>query len=1507
MKWLPPFTNALAYLGISDNGTSDLTNVDTVTFRQNDYGLKEVAQGVRPNVDIVAVHGLDGHWKKTWTTESDVFWLQDLLPRVIPNARILSYGYDSRTHGSSPVSEQYIWQHATALVSDLTLLREETHTEQRPIIFLAHSLGGLVLKNALIHADSTRTGHLLSHHAIKSSTYGLNFIGTPHQGGNGVSLGKILVNVGSALMYTTQNAVKHLADNSEYLQKQQSDYLAISADFDTVCFYETYQMALPGYGHLLVVPRHSAVIQGQRNVEEIPLNADHKSMTKFESSEDENFKRVSRIVKRMVNKAAERDARQQEDPGPLREQYVVPLYLPRALRTPHFTGRDSLLLQLHVTLTQETGSVASPALVLSGPAGIGKTQTALEYIYRYKKNFEPIIWIDGTNADSIRRSFHGFAHHLWKHLEDCRLNTSTIYNRLKPLFAEGQTIDHRRTQKHAAPRSTQQILMSDFDKFDEVPEPHDSPRVQWTMAVEIVRDWLNKPQNSHWLLVFDNLDDIESFDIREFFPYASQGNIIITTRIREAARYGRGVVIEELSQNDAVKLLLKSSYLGPDLDERESEAALHLLEKLGYLPLAIEQAGAYIYASSVSIAKYLELYERDAQQLFDKTPAVWYYRNDTALTTWEISFAALEKRDTLAAEILQLCSFLGRNHISIELFRLSALFAFEDSSFDKAVINLQSLFLVRVEESFNHFSMHPMTHLWIQKRLNKSSQIALLKKALLVFLNGRGNPSFLENDAYLSYHLDHLVQNFQSYFLKEPSNLKIVLDIPQKTLYQRNAITTTALGTYMWLSGLLRNLGIFLRRGFLKSDYPAPAWRNLYELRYVYRNQRFYDKEEALCQIALSRAWMELPKLHPLSLPIVGDFAFSIYQQGRLSEAMGWYQWALWARTMVLGKYHPATTGAVYGIGLVLEAQGRHEEALDKFVNAYQGRERRLGPFHWMTGLVLNDLVEVLDKTEHVDSGHWREKLVEWTLRQPDSSMTDRYLAGIGTIRAWTQLASCDNVMLWTNKTLNLMEDRTSTFKDLQAVRSDLLDVLIDGSWVCSQSGNFEGALSVYTQALSAVEKWCNCAVGDHWTIGSDMDGCGFFCSNIFSFIGHTYLQGKGDYEQSLFWNLRAVKIKEMSSGSLSDCSWRVQIFHQISTAHGKLGQYQEALEIDAKCYMLQQYVCTYGRSECDNSWDLNESYADIAYDLSCLRRHREAVDIWQSALLLERLSDGECSSDVIRTLENLANSYAELGDYDRAREHFRKAVVCHISNLGPENKEVYGNLHRLGRVEIMAGDYQSGLALLAYVTRKYEEAYSHEVQSLGEEHEEALQTLHDIGITLYDQDRYDEALEWYHRALTGRKKSLGEEHKDTLYTMYNIGLILQIQQRYDEALEWYHQFLTGSEKSLCEEHEDILDTVYAIGGILHDQERYDEALEWYHRALAGRKMSLGELHKDTLRIMHDIGRILHDQERYDEALEWYHRALAGRKMSLGELHKDTLKTMHEMDRTLTIKRSKEI
>jgi hypothetical protein len=66
------------------------------------------------------VHGLNGHCEKTWN------WLRDLLPHDLPNARILSWGYDANTHSSSRVSCQYLFDHARTLVSDLCLEREVT-------------------------------------------------------------------------------------------------------------------------------------------------------------------------------------------------------------------------------------------------------------------------------------------------------------------------------------------------------------------------------------------------------------------------------------------------------------------------------------------------------------------------------------------------------------------------------------------------------------------------------------------------------------------------------------------------------------------------------------------------------------------------------------------------------------------------------------------------------------------------------------------------------------------------------------------------------------------------------------------------------------------------------------------------------------------------------------------------------------------------------------------------------------------------------------------------------------------------------------------------------------------------------------------------------------------------------------------------------------------------------------------------------------------------------------
>lgn len=95
-------------------------------------------------------------------------------------------------------------------------------------------------------------GRLEKEKAIKLSTSGILFLGTPHQGGQGVDIGKILASLGSLVTYTSSNIIKHLAENSEWLQQQQGQFSVISGDFDIVYFYETYKMHVPIYGDILV-------------------------------------------------------------------------------------------------------------------------------------------------------------------------------------------------------------------------------------------------------------------------------------------------------------------------------------------------------------------------------------------------------------------------------------------------------------------------------------------------------------------------------------------------------------------------------------------------------------------------------------------------------------------------------------------------------------------------------------------------------------------------------------------------------------------------------------------------------------------------------------------------------------------------------------------------------------------------------------------------------------------------------------------------------------------------------------------------------------------------------------------------------------------------------------------------------------------------------------------------------------------------------------------------------
>jgi hypothetical protein len=251
----------------------------------------------------VAVHGLNGHREETWTKDG-VNWLRDLLPKDMPDARIFSWGYDANTHSTSAVSVQLLYNHGTTLVSDLSRRRQISKTERRPIIFVAHSLGGIVVKSALICSELARQGHLEAHHAIRLSTYGLFFLGTPHQGTDKASWGEILVSVASVFIHTNQNLLQHLGRDSEWLQQQLVQFASISNDFVTKFGYEAYPTPIAAGKSVLIVPRPSAVVPGCRDAEEMAIMADHRNMVKFSSSDNEEFRKISDTLILMVRDSA---------------------------------------------------------------------------------------------------------------------------------------------------------------------------------------------------------------------------------------------------------------------------------------------------------------------------------------------------------------------------------------------------------------------------------------------------------------------------------------------------------------------------------------------------------------------------------------------------------------------------------------------------------------------------------------------------------------------------------------------------------------------------------------------------------------------------------------------------------------------------------------------------------------------------------------------------------------------------------------------------------------------------------------------------------------------------------------------------------------------------------------------------------------------------------------------------------------------------------------------------
>jgi hypothetical protein len=195
----------------------------------------------------------------------------------------------------------------------------------------------------------------------------------------------------------------------------------------------------------------------------------------------------------------------------------------------YFTGRGQEidLIDKAVRLSPCGGQ---KLLILYGLGGVGKSEIAAEYSRRYASAFSGVFWINGRNYNTILLSYRAIANQVLNISRDSRCNGNSLFY--------DETLLGLRVWN---PASHSLAYLKD--------------------NCEAVKAWLARPSNQNWLLVFDNVDDMEGFNLLSLMPTVQHGHIILTTRRRQTLRLGTSLEIDTMREEDAVDLLLKSSHL----------------------------------------------------------------------------------------------------------------------------------------------------------------------------------------------------------------------------------------------------------------------------------------------------------------------------------------------------------------------------------------------------------------------------------------------------------------------------------------------------------------------------------------------------------------------------------------------------------------------------------------------------------------------------------------------------------------------------------------------------------------------------------------------------------------------------------------------------------------------------------------------------------------------------------------------------------------------------------
>ena len=357
-------------------------------------------------------------------------------------------------------------------------------------------------------------------------------------------------------------------------------------------------------------------------------------------------------------------------------------------------------------------------LVVWGLGGAGKSQLVLIYIREYRRDYAAVFWIEAGSKESIERD----------------------YVQIYQLLYSRQT-----------------------NAGQEVVKVED--------AVPAVKRWFHSYEG-RWLMVLDGADAIDNdrdksyIDLEYFIPDAPEVYIVITSRSSTAKEITTldAVEVAEMEPPEAIELFQRYAKIREKGQDIATEVA-QIVKELGYLALAITPAGSYVSVTPrlwSDIERYLPEYRQRRRELLQRRPKqhVHQYR-ESVLSTWEISFEAIENHNPAAARLLSLLAFVNFEDIFLGLFdrdgagilasaptRVAELseaitssnktwqsFLFSGQQWtvyelESAFETLQSYSLIQWKPDQKSYAMHKLVHAWGQDRLETDRQRQLSSLAL---------------------------------------------------------------------------------------------------------------------------------------------------------------------------------------------------------------------------------------------------------------------------------------------------------------------------------------------------------------------------------------------------------------------------------------------------------------------------------------------------------------------------------------------------------------------------------------------------------------------------------------------------------------------------------------------------------------------------------------------------------------------------------------------------------